>query len=60
MLRAGEHFLDVPAFQRLRALEATGPAERMPMARAWVAERLDAVLLEKQMPRLVLERFEFN
>ena len=52
--------LEVPAFQRLRALEALGPAERMPMARAWVAERLDAVLMEKQLPRLALGRGEFN
>lgn len=52
--------LDVPAFQRLRALEATGPAERVPMARAWLAERLDAVLAERKLPRLALEAGESN
>lgn len=52
--------LEVPAFQRLRALEATGPAERVPMARAWLAERLDAELAERRLPRLLLEPGETN
>jgi ATP-dependent Lon protease len=52
--------LDVPAFQRLRALEATGPAERVPMARAWLAERLDAALAERRLPRLQLDPGEVN
>ena len=52
--------LDVPAFQRLRALEATGPAERVPMARAWLAERLDAALAGRGLPRLELDPGERN
>ena len=52
--------LDVPAFQRLRALEATGPVERLPMARAWLGERLDAALAERRLPRLALARGETN
>jgi ATP-dependent Lon protease len=52
--------LDVPAFQRLRALEAAGPAERVPMARAWLAERLDTALAGKRLPRLALVRGEEN
>ncbi len=52
--------LEVPAFQRLRALEATGPAERVPMARAWLAERLDAALAAKGLPRLALGSGETN
>lgn len=52
--------LDVPAFQRLRALEATGPAERMPMARAWVAQHLDHALAARRLPRLRLVPGESN
>ena len=52
--------LDVPAFQRLRALEATGPAERVPMARAWLAERLDVALVDRNLPRLALDPGETN
>ena len=52
--------LEVPAFQRLRALEATGPAERVPLARAWLAERLDAALAERRLPRLALAPGETN
>ena len=52
--------LEVPAFQRLRALEATGPAERVPLARAWLAQRLDAALAERQLPRLALAHGETN
>ena len=52
--------LEVPAFQRLRALEAAGPAERVPMARAWLAERLDVALAERRLPRLALEAGERN
>lgn len=52
--------LQVPAFQRLRALEATGPAERVPMARAWLAERLDLALAENRLPRLALVGGETN
>jgi Lon protease-like protein len=52
--------LEVPAFQRLRALEATGPAERVPLARAWLAERLDLALVERNLPRLLLDPSEAN
>jgi Lon protease-like protein len=52
--------LEVPAFQRLRALEATGPAERVPLARAWLAQRLDAALAERRLPRLALALGETN
>ncbi len=52
--------LDVPAFQRLRALEANGPAERVPMARAWLAEVLDGVLAKRKLPRLALDAGESN
>lgn len=52
--------LEVPTFARLRALEATGPAERVPMARAWLAEVLDAALAERQWPRLALGEREAN
>jgi Lon protease-like protein len=49
-----------PTFQRLRALEAGGPAERVPMARGWLGEELDAVLAHRRLPRLKLERGEEN
>jgi ATP-dependent Lon protease len=52
--------LQVPAFQRLRALEAAGPADRVPMARAWLGERLDLALAERGLPRLALVRGEEN
>jgi Lon protease-like protein len=45
--------LDVPVFQKLRALEAAGPLERAPMARGWLAERLDLALAERGLPRLL-------
>jgi uncharacterized protein len=50
----------VPAFQRLRALEAAGPAERVPMARAWMSEGLDGALAARRLPRLKLEVGEEN
>ena len=50
----------VPAFQRLRALEAAGPAERVPMARAWLSEGLDGALAARRLPRLKLDEGEAN
>ncbi len=50
----------VPAFQRLRALEAAGPAERVPLARAWWSEGLDGALAARRLPRLKLEVGEEN
>lgn len=52
--------LDVPVVSKLRALEAAGPAQRAPVARAWLAEKLDAVLRERGLPGLVGDRGESN
>ncbi len=52
--------LDVPVIQRLRALELQGPLERAALARGWLAERLDAVLAGRALPRLALVAGEAN
>ncbi|MGH7726518.1 MAG: LON peptidase substrate-binding domain-containing protein [Candidatus Eiseniibacteriota bacterium] len=52
--------MDVPVVQRLRALEMAGPLERAPLARGWLAARLDAVLVERGLPRLSLLEAERN
>ena len=52
--------LDVPVVSKLRALEAAGPAQRAPMARAWLAEKLDDALRERGLPALVGAECESN
>lgn len=52
--------LDVPVLQRLRALEMKGPLDRAPLARGWLAERLDTVLAKHGLPRLGLTEGEGN
>ena len=52
--------LDVPVLSKLRALEAAGPAQRAPMARAWLTEKLDGVLRERGLPGLMGDGGEQN
>lgn len=52
--------LDVPVVSKLRALEAAGPAQRAPMARAWLAEKLNEVLRERGLPGLAGDAGETN
>ena len=52
--------LDVPVVHKLRALESAGPLARAPLARAWLAEKLDGVLKERGLPPLAGEDFEKN
>lgn len=52
--------LDVPVVHKLRALESEGPAARAPIAREWLAEKLDAVLRERGLPGLTAEGYEGN
>jgi Lon protease-like protein len=44
--------LESPVIERLRALEAAGPAERLPIARAMLAGQLDGVLAKRGMAGL--------
>jgi hypothetical protein len=52
--------IDVPVTERLKALEAAGSSERLPFARAWLGERLDATLEELGLPRLAVAEVEAN
>jgi len=52
--------LDVPVLSKLRALEAAGPAQRAPMARGWLTEKLDGALRERGLPGLMGDGGEQN
>jgi Lon protease-like protein len=52
--------LDVPVERRLEALAADGPLERLPFARAWLGEKLDAALEERGLLALAIGAGESN
>lgn len=52
--------LDMPLAERLTALEAAGPSERLPLAREWLGRCLDAALEQRGLPRLEVTASETN